>query len=293
MSVNGVERRASLDMAHRRFEQAQPEGALGRRVAALARVLAGQRRGSPGAASARARRRSRRTRRRCRRPSRSGCRRRSAGRPGRRRRGRRGRGGRSGPRRGRSGSAPRRRGRRSRCSGCRARRRARPSGSRSGRRVVAEGAGQQAGAGQHLEAVADADDRAAAGDEVAQPLAEAAAVGQREVEGQHAAGAEGVAVAEPAGDDDDARRVEQLGPGRQLGGQHDGRLGPGQVERQHGVGVAVGPRPGDHDAPSAGSRATDAASDGEHQASAPWKAAARVGDGDWGDAGEARARARR
>ena len=31
-------------------------------------------------------------------------------------------------------------------------------------------------------------------------------------------------------------------------GQHDGRLGPGEVERQHGVGVPVGPRPGDDEA---------------------------------------------
>ena len=62
---------------------------------------------------------------------------------------------------------------------------------------------------------------------------------------EHAAGAEGVAVAEPAGDDDDAGVVEQLRPGDQLGGEHDRRLGAGEVEGEHGVGVAVRARPGD------------------------------------------------
>ena len=74
--------------------------------------------------------------------------------------------------------------------------------------VVAERAGQQAGAVEHLEAVADADDRAPAGDERAQALAEAAAVGRREVEREHAPGAEGVAVAEAR------RRRRRCGPRR-------------------------------------------------------------------------------
>ena len=42
--------------------------------------------------------------------------------------------------------------------------------------VVAEGAGQQSGPGEHLEPVADADHRAARGDEAAQGVAEVATV---------------------------------------------------------------------------------------------------------------------
>ena len=68
--------------------------------------------------------------------------------------------------------------------------------------VVAERSGQQPGCGEHLESVADADQRAAVGDEVAQRVAEP----EREVEGQHAAGAERVAVAEAAGDHGQCRR---------------------------------------------------------------------------------------
>ena len=154
--------------------------------------------------------------------------------------------------------------------------------------VVAERAGQQAGAGQHLEAVADADDRAAAGDERPQPFAEPTAVGEGEVEGEHAAGAEGVAVAEPAGDDEDAGGVEQPGRAGELAGEHDGRLGPGEVERQHGIGVPVRPRPGDTIAP--GRVDTDLA---PTSCVGSGGTASRGGDGDGGEAGERQERARR
>ena len=52
--------------------------------------------------------------------------------------------------------------------------------------VVAEGAGQQAGPGEYLEPVADADDRAPGGDERAQRIAEMAGAAVADVEGEEA-----------------------------------------------------------------------------------------------------------
>ena len=95
--------------------------------------------------------------------------------------------------------------------------------------VVAERPGQQAGAGQHLEPVADPDDRSTARHERVQCVARRTG----EVEAEHAAGAEGVAVAEPAGDDDDAGVVEQLGRWRPA--RRSGRL---PVRRRRGRGRA-------------------------------------------------------
>ena len=68
---------------------------------------------------------------------------------------------------------------------------------------MTERTGQQAGAGEHLEAVADADHRAAIVDERAQRLTEASAGGGGEIEGEEPPGAERVAVAEAARDHGD------------------------------------------------------------------------------------------
>ena len=96
--------------------------------------------------------------------------------------------------------------------------------------VVAKGAGQQPGPGEHLEPVADADHRAAGGDEGAQGVAEAARAAIADVEAEQPAGSEGVAVAEPAGDDDDVGCVDAARVGRQLVDEHDLRLGAGELE---------------------------------------------------------------
>ena len=80
--------------------------------------------------------------------------------------------------------------------------------------VVTERTGQQPGSSQHLEAVADPEHGPATVDERAQLIAEASAVPGGEVEGQHATGTERVAVAEPAGDDEDPGGVQQAGSRR-------------------------------------------------------------------------------
>src|SRR3954452_8788413 len=70
--------------------------------------------------------------------------------------------------------------------------------------VVAEGTRQQAGAGEDLEAVADADHGSGGRDKGTQGVADAVLELQRE----HPAGAECVGIAEAAGNDHHLRRVE-------------------------------------------------------------------------------------
>ena len=81
------------------------------------------------------------------------------------------------------------------------------------------------------------------GDEVAQRLAEVAAVAVADVEGEQPSGAEGVAVAEPAGD---RRRGRPRRRGRGSAVNSSTRticgVGAGQLEGEHGVAVAVGAR---------------------------------------------------
>ena len=76
-------------------------------------------------------------------------------------------------------------------------------------------------------------------DEVPQRLAEPSAVGGGEVEGEQPSGAEGVAVAEAAGDDHDVVSPERRRVGHQLVDEHRVRLGAGEAEGEGDVAVAV------------------------------------------------------
>ena len=78
-----------------------------------------------------------------------------------------------------------------------------------------------------------------------------AAVAGRDVEGEQASGAERVAVAEAAGDDDEVSLAEPPGIGRQLVDEDDLRLGAGELEGERGVAVAVRPGAGDDESLSA------------------------------------------
>ena len=109
--------------------------------------------------------------------------------------------------------------------------------------IVAEGAGEQSGSGEDLEAVADPDQRPTVIDEAPQRVTHA----ERQVERQHAAGSERVGVAEAAGDDGESCAVEERGLSDEFGCEHDPRVGAGEFECVFDVVVAVGAGPGDHD----------------------------------------------
>ncbi len=74
-----------------------------------------------------------------------------------------------------------------------------------------------------------------------------------QVERHHAPGAERVAVREAAGDADQAGLGERLGIGGELGGEHDHRVGTGELEGERQVAVAVGAGPGDDERRRSGS----------------------------------------
>ena len=77
--------------------------------------------------------------------------------------------------------------------------------------------------------------------------AEPAAVGRGEVEGEQPSGAEGVAVAEPAGDDHDVVSPQRRRVDHQLVDEHRVRLGAGEGQGQGDVAVAVRARTGQHE----------------------------------------------
>ena len=107
--------------------------------------------------------------------------------------------------------------------------------------VVAERTREQLGASQDLEPVADTDDGASGGDELAQTLADA----DVEIECEHAARAERVAVRESTGDREELGVVEQSRILGEFGREHDRGVGAGQLEGEREVGVAVGAGTGD------------------------------------------------
>ena len=95
-------------------------------------------------------------------------------------------------------------------------------------RVLLQRAGQQAGLGEHLEAVADADDRAAGGGEVGDRV-------HHRREAGDGAGAQVVAVGEAAGDDD---RVD-VAPSRRRRARASSASPPSARDRLDDVELAV------------------------------------------------------
>src|SRR5690606_5012492 len=87
----------------------------------------------------------------------------------------------------------------------------------------------------------DPDHGAAAGDELAQLLPES----DHQVEREHATRTERVAVREPTGDCQQLGALQEVMVLGELGGQHDRRVGAGELERERHVPVTVGARSGD------------------------------------------------
>ena len=114
--------------------------------------------------------------------------------------------------------------------------------------VVTECSGEQTGPRQHLEPVADPDQRVAGIDERSE------LVGQPdgEVEGEHAPRAEGVGVAESARHHGEARLGQPRRSCDQFRRQHDLDVGADEFECVAGVRVAVRSGPRDHDGRDAG-----------------------------------------
>src|SRR3954452_2084156 len=107
--------------------------------------------------------------------------------------------------------------------------------------VVAERTWQQAGAGQDLEAVADADHGSGGRDEGTQRVADAVLELQRE----HPAGAQCVRIAEAAGNNHHLCRVEQRQTLDQFGHKRQTWLRAGEVEGEGHIAIAVGARGSD------------------------------------------------